>query len=257
MFDQEVDFLITSIDRPEKLDNLLRSIKEQNYTNKIYIGLQSDDELNLDGLNAEVVKLPYDCGLSYARNQLVALSSAPFVLILEDDFVFTSKTEPELFLRVLKQHKKVGVIGGRVLDRGIPVPFEFNIKLENNEFKQVDDGDKYITLDGVTYKPTDCVMNFALMSRQMLEQIKWDNDLKLREHHDFYIKIKKSSWSVLFTPDVQIEHDKRRDSPEYNALKTRDEYLVKMMEKNNLKKIRYLRGQVRELKDGKIIKYRE
>ena len=148
MYALNVDFLITAYDRPKCLSNLLRSIVEWNGGNKlvehrILIGDQSKEPQINEFLEWEsedaagntshhvhpfilpaTYQLPYDCGLSFARNALVDLSDAKYVLLLEDDFEFTDKTRiGKLYEAMEALPDDVGILGGRVVRDGQPIDF--------------------------------------------------------------------------------------------------------------------------------------
>lgn len=256
MYIPNVDILITTYKRPECLHNLMRSIRCAGIENHIYIGDQTAPEYYAEkyaGATTHVVKLPDDCGLSYARNRLVEASTAPYVLILEDDFEFTYKTNIWALKDLMLARKNVGVVGGMVTQHDIPIHFEFIPSIENGVLYHRRDGDHWHEFAGTKYKATGAVLNFALMHRAIFEDVKWDEQLKLREHQDFYIRLQKTKWHVLYTPDVVIKDAKpKRYTPEYSALKSRDEFLVKMMEKHGIHKIVYQNGTTRELENGKI-----
>jgi hypothetical protein len=59
------------------------------------------------------------------------------------------------------------------------------------------------------------VTNFFLAKKELFNDIKWDNELRLVEHSDYFIRLKTTKWKVLFTPDIQIDHHNENNSKEY------------------------------------------
>lgn len=233
----------------------MESLWRAGIQNQIYIGDQTHPAYAKAYKNdrCEVLELPDDCGLSYARNALVEASTAPYVLILEDDFEFTEKTDIRKLKELMYSRKNVGIVGGMVEQNEIPIHFEFIPSIENGVLYHRPDGDNWNEFAGIRFKATGSVLNFAIIHREVFKDVKWDFELKLREHQDFYVRLSKTKWHTLYTPDVVVKDAKpKRYTPEYKALKSRDEFLVKMMEKHGIHKIVYQNGSTRELENGQI-----
>ena len=96
-------------------------------------------------------------------------------------------------------------------------------------------------------------MNFALYRHEVFHDIMWDRKLKLREHQDFFYRLSKTRHKVMFTPDATIIDNKNKQSPEYKALKGRDEFWAVMMKKHGIHKFKYLNGSVVELEENDLI----
>jgi len=262
-----VTFLIKTFKRQESLERLLFSIKKYYPKSKIIIGDDGDKKFNthyyldlwkrLDMINKPIAyNFPFDSGISYGRNKLVEFSKTPYILILDDDFEFTEKTKIEKMIDVLESDSKIGVVGGVVLDEGqTERNFEHIIEKKGSILYHRNDGDKYFYIKEHKVKETDCVLNFALFRKDVFNDVKWDNDLKISEHNDFYLKMKETDWRVIYCPDVKVNHI-HKSSREYKDFRNRDEFLITMMSKNGLSKIKYLGGRTFELKDNKIISYK-
>lgn len=257
MYDHKsIDFCITTFLRYDCLRVLLASIKNSGYKNRIIVADQNR-EIDWSVYNlypdVEVLELPYDVGLSEARNHLIQAVTAPFMLLLEDDFEFTSQTKIEKMAHLMGVEPNIGVVGGQVRQLDIPIHFEWIPEVKDGILYHKPDGDHFNMWNDIKYKKTGAVLNFALMRREMLRTYYWDPRLKLREHADFYLRLAASEWQVLYTPDVIINDAKPSRYPEeYKKLKSRDEFMVMMMEKNNLRAIYYQNGTIKELVNGKI-----
>jgi len=73
-------------------------------------------------------------------------------------------------------------------------------------------------VDGIKYCYADQVVNFFLAKRDIFEEVKWDNRIKVEwEHIDFFLSLKKTSWKVAVCLDAKATHlyDRERDL-EYN-----------------------------------------
>lgn len=253
---KNIDFLITTFDRYDLLERLLHSIFSYYPNAKVTIADQSK-EINTEFyndyvlFNLKVIPMPYDCGLSMARNCLVEKTKRQYKLILEDDFLFNEDTKVEKLLELMDV---ADIAGGGVYSHGSRLKFEHYFEKKSGVIYQVPDGDKYKEYKGIKYKKTGCVMNFALFNKVVFERTKWHNDLKLREHQHFFFRVKNK---IVFTDDVKIVDGKNGMTPEYKRLKARDEFWKIALEDLEAYKIKYLSGMCFEIEGNKIVHYRE
>lgn len=264
----KVDFLITTFKRYESLEKLLFSIAKYYPNAKIYIADQNKrfaveyyrglwDRLASNGLinKPTAYGLTYDIGLSYCRNYLVEKTDRIYKLILDDDFVFTEETNIEKFVDILDKEKEAGIVGGAMKQNDEIVHFEFNLERDGDVLKHVEDGDNWREIMEIKVKETECVLNFALIRKEVANVIGWDEALKITEHTDFYLRMKKTDWKILYTPEVVVLHKPERDE-EYGKLRSRFDFFVMMLKKHRLRKIQYINGHTYELNGNKIIQYK-
>jgi glycosyltransferase involved in cell wall biosynthesis len=269
---KQVDFCITTFKRPQALRRLMLSIAEYYPSANIYIADQNESldrvfykKLRMDMLNAGMLKrfsvelLPYDCGLSHARNHLVTTTPNQYKLILDDDMMFTPETDIGKFIKLLEKHPHAGVVGGLLKQNDVEVHFEFNPKKDGDTLLHVHDGDHWKNIEGIQYKKTGCVLNFALMRKDIFQHIQWDAGQKVSEHLDFYLRMAGLPYQVLYTPDVVIDHPPVERSGDYKMFRQRNEYMVRMLKKHKAKRVKYLNGHVVEIaEDGySLKKYKE
>jgi len=264
----KVDFLIVTFKRAEQLENLLFSIAEFYPNAKITIADQNKrfdvvyykdlwKRLMAKGLIYKPLAygLDYDIGLSYCRNYLFKKTDRPYKLILDDDFIFTEETLIEKFVDILDEDKEIGIVGGAMSQNDRIINFEFNLERDGETLKHVDDGNQWKQIAGIKAKETGCVLNFALVRKEVVDKIKWDPELKVTEHTDFYLRMKEADWKIVYTPEVVANHLPHRPK-DYSEFRSRDEFLIRMMKKHGLNKIQYLTGHTYELSGGAIIQYK-
>lgn len=267
---KHVDFCITTFKRQKALERLLYSIAEYAPCANVYVADQNEqlDMVFYKNIRAELQKLglhkrlsvkglPYDCGLSYARNYLVTETPNKYKLILDDDFVFTPETDIGKMVALMDDHPNVGIVGGLVRQHGHDIHFEFELEKKGNTIYQVDDKQPMRTHKGIRYKKTGCVLNFALMRGDIFLQTGWDNDLKVTEHMDFYLRFKNTKYQVFYTPDVVIDHPPTEREPDYKELRQRKEFMVHMLKKHGVNRVKYLNGQVTEIEGNSLKRYKE
>lgn len=268
----EIDFLIVTFMRPDALERLLLSIAEFYPEANVYIGDQNRkfiaryyrdlfDKLQERGMQKrpKAINLPYDCGLSYARNFLFMNTPNHFKLLLEDDFVFTADTKPELLYDIMKSDSSLRVVGGSVVQEGVRIPFEFNFVLRDRVLYQVPDGDHWQQFGAARWKFTQCVMNFALFRAEVMRKVEWDHHIKIYgEHMDFFYRLSKTDWRVGFTDSTSINHVVSK-SPEYKEMRTRKMFFKVVFAKHDIDKIKYLNGhcELYDREKKEIITFRE
>ena len=262
---KEITFIIKTFKRYECLDNILRSIKRFYPTAKVLIAddnhrYEYDCKLYLKWkkrLDLEVIRMPYDSGLSAGRNAMVDKVKTPFILLLDDDFVFTEQTDINKFYKILKSDKEIGIVGGSCIEGDKEVHYECNLDFNNGVLKQISDGDKWKLVDGVKAKKTQCVLNFFLARKKCLKENPWDNNLKLAEHTDFFLRLSRTNWQVYYTPEVKIIHDRNRNIGNYAEFRNRGfDYTIDMFKKNKIQKMISITGAVKELQQDGIKKYK-
>ena len=100
---KNVTAIIKTFERPESLDNLIRSIRP------FYPDLQiivADDSLNPQPRSdVRYLPLDHDVGLSAGRNALLASVETPYFLLLDDDLEFTKDTRIERLTAIVASRK--------------------------------------------------------------------------------------------------------------------------------------------------------
>lgn len=267
---KRVDFCITTFKRPLALKNLLMSIAKYYPVANVYVADQDETldreyykELRIELYNAGLAKrvsiehLPYDCGLSYARNHLVTTTPNMYKLILDDDFEFTEETDITKMIKLFEANPSAGIVGGKVRQLGHDIHFEFTPEKIGDTLYHRGERQLWKTHSGIKYRRTGSVLNFALFKRDVFRNILWDPELKLSEHTDFYLRLKGTPWQVLYTPDVIVEHPQADKNREYKKYRTRDKFTVKMLKKHGVNKMVYQNGQTIEVTpDNKLINYK-
>jgi len=238
-----IGIIIPTFLRDEKLkiciESLLKLSSEINRFQpffRIYIGDQAEISYqkqayyqSLEDLGHKYYQLPYNCGLSYARNFLISKTKEPFILISDDDYEFTQQTFFEPLINLLLLNENIGIVGGTLNDR------------ETHPTKIYIDKSKYTDINRLSYivepinyqitKPTitqpneyryfstEIIPNFFLSKKEIYNDISWDNELKLVEHSDFFLRLKTTKWKTLFTPDSLIQHHSENNSEIYDTFR--------------------------------------
>ncbi|MFT7582604.1 MAG: glycosyltransferase involved in cell wall biosynthesis [Myxococcota bacterium] len=214
-----IDIIIKTFRRPASLRRLVGSIQRYYPDARVNIADDGDPDaateayyeaLERDGHT--VHRLPFDVGVSAGRNHLVSVTRRPFLLVLDDDFVFSAETRLEMLLAVALARPDAAVIAGRVEDI-----------CEDPALRPVDRGPRRFWLDrrrmlhllpatatesvaGHRCYVADMVANFGLFRRVALQDVAWDPALKLYEHLDFFLGLASHPWRVLLVDQVRVGH---------------------------------------------------
>lgn len=267
-----VDYCITTIERPRALERLLLSIAAHEPEAAVYVADQSEafdsegydrlaQRLEEAGLRRRptVDRLPFDCGLSTARNHLVDSTPSECKLILDDDFVFTEQTDVSKLVRLLELHPEAAAVGGGVVRGGRIRHAGTLLQRDGTTLRQLAAGGPLQERAGIRFRQTDCVPNFVLMRRQLFEHMRWDPDLKTAgEHIDFYLRMQDTPYGVLYTPDVTIDHPPVEAEPGYKRLRWRGGFLKQVLIKHEAVRLESVNGAVTELQpDGSLTRHSE
>lgn len=265
-----VDYCVTTMDRPRALERLLLSMATHRPDASIHIADQSKcfDPAQYETLALQlqdagllerpvVHRLPFDCGISVARNFLVDSTPSEYKLGLDDDFMFTEQTDIDAMVRLLDAHPEAGVVGGAVTRNGQIRHVGTRFERRGDSLHQLPSEDPFEEHGGLRFKQTDCVPLFVLMRQDLFEHARWDPELKTGgAHFDFFLSIQNTPYIVLHTPDVTIDHPPIEIDPSYRRLRFRPEFRKQMLIKHQLRRLEAVDRTIFELlPDGHLTMY--
>ncbi|XP_070249881.1 beta-1,4 N-acetylgalactosaminyltransferase 2 isoform X4 [Myotis yumanensis] len=195
--------------RPHKLMTMLRSVREYYPDLTVIVADDSKEPLKINDSHVEYYSMPFGKGWFAGRNLAISQVTTKYVLWVDDDFLFTTKTKIEKLVDVLEK-TELDVVGGSVLGN----VFQFKLLLEQSE-----NGDCIHRRSG-SFRPLDgfpnCVVtsgvvNFFLAHTERLLRVGFDPRLQRVAHSEFFID-GLGSLFVGSCPDVIIGH--QAHSPE-------------------------------------------
>lgn len=184
---EQVTMLVKTFLRPRTLHRLLSSVRRFYPALPVIVVDDSPDAQPLPNSHVKTVVLPYDSGLSVGRMEGLKHVQTPYVLLLDDDFVFYRHTRLGQALALLEQHPTIDIMGGAVVN----LPFFTTADYQKATV--------YPTAAAPTYHPgtligdlptLNKVANFFLARTDRLRLVEWDSNLKLVEHADFFTRAK-------------------------------------------------------------------
>jgi hypothetical protein len=218
----QITFGITAFERPRHLERLVASIQKFYPDARIVVADNGRQKAKLPA-SVRLLDLPFDCGLSAARNALVDQLETPYLLVLEEDFVFTAETRIEPFVDVLESHREVGLVSGSLVNNGNRQEHAVDFHVFNGIFHETkSSGPIRVTDRGTPYRLCDKAYNFFLVRREMLADHRWRDALKVGEHTAFFWDVRQAGkWLVAQCPTVAAVHDQSGRSTDYQSHRLR------------------------------------
>ena len=155
--------------------------------------------------------LPFDCGLSYARNYLVEMAAqkgCEYCVMASDSMIFNKSTKDIGFLTQFMQ--TYDCIGCDLT--GINIYWVGWLSLIPGKCFSLDFIDRSKVCTAV-HGIFDCNIthNFFIAKTESLRKVKWDETLKLAEHEDFFYRYAQAGYKVGFTHRISCDRIKTRD----------------------------------------------
>ena len=206
----------------ERQDRLLRLLKSINF---LYPGIpiviidDSKEALSQNNFDTNITycHTEFDLGLSEGRNRALDFVQTKYFVLLDDDFELTYKTDLEKMYNCLETTEYC-LVAGLVLNYGYKINlFDGIFEFENDDFVIYPEQDRGL-YDG--YPQYDIVHNFFMAKTVEIKKVKWDSMLKLNEHEDFFIRLKKEGCKVTLLKDVFVSHYPTRNV-EYDQYRER------------------------------------
>lgn len=166
-------------------------------------------------------KLPYDCGLSHARNYLVQEAwkqGFEHCLITADSIEFNKAYNFTPIIDFLERGPRRMLVGFQLKNR---IPWEYDIELDPGRcFKLSRPAGEVITEEGITYKRVEICKNLFLAKTDLLMKVRWDKELKLFEHEDWFYRVKRAQYQCYVTESISADYINFKP-PEYKKMRSR------------------------------------
>jgi hypothetical protein len=232
------------------VDSIIKNWKEE-YV--LFIGNQSyqnleeefdgfkrfNDTIKFNGRKIQYYNLPYDCGLSYARNflcQKAHESGCNYIFLTADSYEFKDYNLTTV-IEFLESDEKNGLVGFVELNKP-DKNWCYDVELIPNDcFLLTRPKRPIINFKELNLQPCDITQNFFLAKTQVILDNQWDCELKLTEHEDFFWRLKnKTTYKVFFNDSIACVYIKDKPS-EYNEKRQRiyNIYKKKLQEKYRIK----------------------
>lgn len=227
--------LIKTFERKGSLIRLLRSLEKAGCRLSILIADDSKypykNEIirRFTSLEIHYYTLPFDSGLSAGRNALLEKTKKPFFLLFDDDFAWHKNTDLAAALKIMEE-QQLDIGGGtfqnllsvttiKRLARILLTPAlawrYFNqIPIESAHIGNfvIENKDCILTIsnkqpEDSLFCSCDLVNNFFIGRTASIQKIGgWDENLKVGEHEDFFLRAKLGGLRTAFLQGFFIKH---------------------------------------------------
>jgi GT2 family glycosyltransferase len=235
--------IIKTFQRPRALERLIRSIRR--FYPQLAIAVADDGVTPSPRSDVDYLRLPVDVGLSAGRNALLRHIRTPYFLLLDDDLEFTRRTRIDRLFDLVASDA-VDIAAGdyyRCKRKFLVVwrrwqPFHGTFRFS--------DGDLQLRHETHAIKSTfelcDVVHNFFVArTADVLELGGWDDELKLNEHVEFFVRARRSDMRVAYCRDVIALHWRERHA-DYTPYRDRD-FTSLAAKKIGVRQVRRFDGQ--------------
>jgi hypothetical protein len=176
----------------------------------------------------EYYTIPFDSGLSYARNFLVSIvneKNIPYVLISSDSIQFIQLYNFQSIINILSTDNQIGRIGFELLNSKCSWEYLLKITPQGIKFSY---SNEWITIDNKKYLRVDICRNIFLATTKSLINIPYDNDLKLGEHEEHAIRYKEK-YFTYWTDSFKFKRISNRNNEEYETYRNRLQDYLKIV----------------------------
>ena len=205
-----------TFERPAIIARLVASLRAMYPTMPVIVVDDSRAPMPIAGV--ETIVLPFDRGVSAGRQAGLDRVRTPYVLVLDDDFIFYRATRLRPALDRLARNSAIDVLGGQLVD----LPY---LRIRRPPLGQIFHTDARplvpigSTLDGLLV--CDKVANFYLARTDRLRLVGWTPELRRIDHADFFTRALGVLVSV-FDPELRCLHAQTPFDRHYMAHRTDD-----------------------------------
>lgn len=183
----------------------------------------TDKERELSNEQIKYYQVPYDCGLSYSRNFLVEKAielGYNYCLLMADSQYFDYTPDFTKVINFLEQSNNRGLVGFKLKGEK-QIAWVWDLELVAGKGFKISPPSRQKFNEGLTiFQPCDVTKNFFLAKCKCLQEVKWDENLKLSEHEDWAYRVKQSGWKVFYTDYIQAKYVRNRTG-EYDKMRKR------------------------------------
>jgi hypothetical protein len=224
----KIGIILTTIERDKAFFMALKSILDTMQENWMVIaGYQAEDKvIEFSHPQIYTYPLPYNCGISYARNDMILQAQAcgcDYILLTADSILFNESIKYLYNILPILSENEYDLIGLNLLNR---ISWEAKLKLLSNDSFELDFIDKnsriceWLVGDEIfNIWPCDIVRNFWIAKTKSLIKVPYDNNLIMCEHEDFFYRYKQAGYKVGCTNLCEGLYNKVQNTPKYDELR--------------------------------------
>lgn len=197
---ENVTIIYKSFERQKMAKRLYRNIQSYYPGIRVIIADDSSEPLNLQDDSLEVIRLPFNSGLSYGLNRALERVKTPYVMRMDDDELFTLKTCLGAQIHFLENHPEIDLVGFCLLtailckdpDKEVRKYTSFSMRgapkpLRIPHMTQID-GNHFVM---------GKVPNLYVARTDKVRSVGWDENIRMLDHQDFFWRAAGNLVSVI------------------------------------------------------------
>lgn len=200
-FNENVTFAVKTFLRPKTMNRCLSGIRQTTFAGRVVVADDSEKHWSTTDPAVQVVKLPFNVGISRGRNAALDQVKTKYVLFTDDDAVHTRASNWQKAYEYLEAHPDVDAVACTLIEVPTFRTHIYGSKADTLYAKSADP----------IHEPGQLVhgLPFRLMTSNdflaRTESIRsiggWDDELRLNEHRDFF---SRASGKLVFVQDPEI-----------------------------------------------------
>lgn len=194
--------ITTAFERPRCLETFLRTCHDYFPCAQILVADSSREPATCADPRVRILAMPYDAGISAGRNRLFDEVTTPYVLLADDDSVFTDQADIRQLADLLVEGD-YDMVAGTVHRAGNAHPLRFY----SHHFTNGSNRRLQAVLGPIpeTEPPRyNLVENFYLAKTDVMRRIRYRDELKVGEHLEFFLRAWKADVKIGQVPAVTI-----------------------------------------------------
>jgi beta-1,4-N-acetylgalactosaminyltransferase 2 len=201
---------VKTFERPAVARRFVRGAR-QVFDGRIVIADDSHEPMSHADPRVEVITLPFNSGVPVGRNAALDAVTTEYVLVTDDDIVFTAASDVDRARRTLDEHPEIDVVGFLLVE--LPGWYA-NDHGPDALFAARDEPlEEWGTLVGglpVRYK----IPQVYLARTASVQKVRWDEHIRMVDHKDFFSRASGRLVVVLDTGN-HVYHARTPFDPEY------------------------------------------
>lgn len=242
--------VFTTIMRPASAEQFLVSIRRHHPDLPVIVAEQAETpELRelCDLHGAKHLALPFDCGISTARNALVREADTEFFILAEDDMLIEQPLPISLAEGFLRSHPEYLCVVGKLDDYDEDGKLRSLSRINNLMLDRTGGGliklpvelvePEPLVFDGELFIPCDYGPDWGLFRREAISacDLWWDEQFQIGgQHLDFFLRAQAAGAKVAYLPAFLCAHHRVR-APEYLLYRNRPVWIERFAAKWRLR----------------------
>ncbi len=198
---RDTTIVTTAFERPRCLETFVPTCHDYFPEAEILVADSSRKPATCANPRVRIISMPNDAGISAGRNRLFDEVDTPYVLLADDDSVFTGDTDIQQLADLLTA-SDYDMVAGTVQQAANSRPRRFYghfIERSNGRLRA-----SHGPIPETDPPRYDLVVNFYLARTDVMRRIRYRDDLKVGEHLEFFLRAWKAGVKIGRVPEVII-----------------------------------------------------